>query len=172
MSQMIPFHPAPGLGDVFKGWMIVPQNPITTPGTPLVPSIQATAPNRMLRRPRLQELMAGAFVVPQNPLRQALGMGQLRDLMPGQFSVPQNPVRCGMSGMGCGCGGGCGGGGTANYTLNGMGQLDTSSVGNFFSSIPTWLTEPSSVFPGVSNWVLLLGGAIAVDLYLGKRGRR
>lgn len=132
------FHPAVGFGDLMPGWHVVPQNPILTGGTPLVPSIQATAPGRVMRRGKLAELMPGGFSVPQNPLRQALG------------------------GMGCGCGGNC----------NGMGQLDTSSVGGFFSSIPNWLTEPSSIFPGVANWVLFGGVAIALDLYLGKRGRR
>ena len=132
------------------GWYVVPQNPIRDKGTPLVPSLQATQPNRVLRKARLAELMPGGFTVPQNPLRTALA-----------------------GGMGCGCssGGGCGGG-QANYTLNGLGQLDTSSVGNFFSSIPTWLQEPSPIFTGVANWVFYGALAIAADLYLSKRGRR
>jgi len=169
MSQMIPFHPAIGFGDLPKGWYIVPQHRITTPGTPLVPSIQATAPNRILRRPRLQELVAGSFTVPQNPVATNLGMGRLRDLMAGGFTVPQNPIQAGMSGLGCGCG--CGGGGQANYTLNGLGQLDTSSIGNFFSSIPSWLQEPSA-FASIPNWLLYGGFAIGLDLYLSGRKRR
>lgn len=87
------FHPAIGFGDLMDGWFVVPQNPIRTPGTPLVPSLQATAPGRILRRGRLAELMPGGFTVPQNPLRMALGS------------------------IGCS---GCGSG-TANYTLNGLG---------------------------------------------------
>lgn len=164
MAQHIPFHPAVGFGDLPSGWHIVPQNPIKTPGTPLVPSIQATAPNRILRRPRLQELVAGGFTVPQNPLRAALG-----DLMPGGFTLPQNPINCGgMGGLGCGCGGGCGGG-QANYTLNGLGDLSVSSVTD-------WLQAPSDIFPGVSNWVFALGTILAVDLYFshgrGSRGKK
>lgn len=145
----LPFHPAIGFGDLMSGWHIVPQNPIRDAGTPLVPSLQATQPNRVMRKARLAELMPGQFTVPQNPLRLALGGG--------------------VGKVGCGCSGGCGG--TANYTLAGLGQLDTSSVGGFFSSIPNWLTEPSSIFPGVSNWVLFGGLIIAADLYLGKHHR-
>ncbi len=88
-------HPAPGFGDLMDGWFVVPQNPIRTPGTPLVPSLQATAPGRVLRR------------------------GTLAELMPGGFSVPQNPLRMALGGLGCGCSSGaCG---QANYTLNGLG---------------------------------------------------
>jgi hypothetical protein len=66
-------------------------------------------------------------------------------------------------------------GGWYDYYLPGMmglGQLDTSSVSGFISSVPNWLQEPSAIFPGVANWVLILGVGIAADLYLGKRGRR
>ena len=147
----LPFHPAIGFGDLMSGWFVVPQNPIRDSGTPLVPSLQATQPNRVMRKARLAELMPGGFTVPQNPLRMALG---------------------GMGKVGCGCSSGGCGGGMANYTLNGLGQLDTSSIGGFVSSVPTWLTEPSSIFPGVANWVLLGGVAIAADLYLSKRKRR
>ncbi len=71
------FHPAIGFGDLMAGWHVVPQNPIRDAGTPLVPSLQATQPNRVIRRGRLNELMPGGFSVPQNPLRTALsgGMG-------------------------------------------------------------------------------------------------
>lgn len=143
----IPFHPAIGFGELMQGWHVVPQNPIRDAGTPLVPSVQATAPNRVLRTPRLAELMPAAYSLPQNPLRAALGVGRI------------------------GCGGGCGCGGQANYTLNGLGQLDTSSIGGFLSSVPTWLTEPSSIFPAVSNWLLFGGLIIAADLYFGKHHR-
>jgi len=151
----IPFHPAIGFGDLMDGWFVVPQNPIRDGGTPLVPSLQATQPNRVMRKGRLAELMPGAFTVPQNPLRTALGVGKV--------------------GCGCSSGGGCGSGGQTNYTLNGlrgMGQLDTSSVSNFISSVPDWLQEPSTVFPAVSNWLLFGGLAIAADLYFTSRGKR
>ena len=119
-------HPAPGFGQsMLDGWLIS-QRPMPTRGTPLVPSLQATAPGRAIRKARLSELMPGGFTVPQNPLRMALG--GLRDLMPGGFSVPQNPLfPGGMGGMGCGCSSGCGTG-TANYTLNGLGD----------NSVPVW----------------------------------
>ena len=149
----IPFHPAIGFGDLMAGWFVVPQNPIRDAGTPLVPFLQATAPNRVMRKARLAELMPGGFTVPQNPLRMALNGG--------------------MSKVGCGCSsGGCGSGSQTNYTLNGLrgrrgiGQLDTSSVGNFFSSIPDWLQEPSPIFTGVSNWVFYGGLIIGFDVYL------
>ena len=143
-------HPAPGFGDLMAGWFVVPQNPLrmNDPGTPLVPSLQATAPGRTLRKARLAELMPGGFVVPQNPLRMALSGG--------------------VGKVGCGCSSGGCGGGSANYTLNGlrgMGQLDTSSVSAFFSSVPDWLQEPSPIFSGVSNWVFWGGALLAADLY-------
>ena len=115
------FHPAAGFGNELpEGWHIVPMNRPQGPGTPLVPSVQATMPGRVIRRGRLAELMPGGFTVPQNPLR--LALGGLRDLMPGGFSVPQNPVDTGMGGMGCSS---CGSSGTANYTLNGLGAPPT-----------------------------------------------
>ena len=195
----IPFHPAIGFGDLMDGWFVVPQNPIRDAGTPLVPSLQATAPNRVLRKARLAELMPGQFTVPQNPLMMALSGGV---------------SGCG-GGMGCGCSS-CGGG-SANYTLNGLrgmgdwsqiapmeawpsnynsggwnmfqsyggpgtylsglGQLDTSSLGNFVSSVPTWLNEPSPIFSGVSNWLFWGGLIVGLDLYMKswprwKRGRQ
>lgn len=150
----LPFHPAIGFGDLMDGWFVVPQNPIRDAGTPLVPSLQATQPNRVMRRARLAELMPGGFTVPQNPLRMALGMGKMG---------------CGCSSGGSSCGGG---GGSSNYTLNGLGQLDTSSFSGFIDSVPTWLQEPSAVFPAVANWLFFGGLVIAADLYLSKKGRR
>lgn len=145
----LPFHPAIGFGDLMDGWFVVPQNPIRDGGTPLVPSLQATQPNRVMRKARLAELMPGQFTIPQNPLRMALGMGK----------------------MGCGCSSGgassCGGGSTiANYTLNGLGQVDLSSPGALLQSIPDWLQESSPIFTGVSNWVFYAGLFIAGDIYL------
>ena len=142
----LPYHPAAGFGDLMSGWFVVPQNPLMPGGTPLVPSVQAAMGGRVSRRSTLAELMPGGFTIPQNPLRQALG---------------------GLRSVGCGCSSGCGGSaGTANYTLNGLGQLDTSSFGNFIASVPDWLTEPSPIFPGVSNWVFYGGAILALDLYL------
>lgn len=81
------FHPAIGFGDLMPGWHVVPQNPIRDAGTPLVPSLQATQPNRVMRRGRLAELMPGGFVVPQNPLRTALSGGL------GVTPMPFRPMR-------------------------------------------------------------------------------
>ena len=50
------------------------------------------------------------------------------------------------------------------------GQLDTSSIGGFFSSIPTWLSDPSP-FPAVANWLFYGGLAVAADLFINRKGR-
>lgn len=71
-QSFLRFHPAPGFGDLMPGWFVVPQNPITTPGTALVPSLQGTRPNQVLRRTTMAELMPGSFTVPQNPLWRAI----------------------------------------------------------------------------------------------------
>ncbi len=129
------FHPAPGLGDLLPGYFVVPQNPIRDAGTPLVPSLQATMPNRSFRIARIGELMPGQFTVPQNPLMMALTGG--------------------MGGLGCGCSSGCSGG-NSNYTLNGMGALDMSSM-------TSWLTDPSPISDSVPNWMLY--GAVGAALW-------
>lgn len=130
----INFHPAPGFGDLMPGFFVVPQNPLRPgdTGTPLVPSLQATAPGRTLRISRIGELMPGQFSVPQNPLMAA--------------------ITGGMSGLGCGCSSGCG---NSNYTLNGMGDLS-------MDSITSWLTDPSPISASVPNWMLYGGAAVAL----------
>jgi hypothetical protein len=146
----IPFHPAPNLGDLMDGWSVVPQNPLMPGGDPLVPSIQATAPNQILRKGRLAELMPGRFTVPENPLARSLGMG-------------------------CGCGGGCG---SSNYSLSGLGDTTdplgfSSGTGSVVDDVINWANSPSPIFTGVSNWVFYGGALIALDLYInhGRGGR-
>lgn len=98
------FHPAPGLGDLLPGMFVVPSNPIRDAGTALVPSVQATAPNQVLRVKGIGELLQAAFTVPQNPIIRTLASGG-----------PCN----GMAGLGCGCG--CG--------MSGLG--DTAGTGSW-----------------------------------------
>lgn len=103
----IPFHPAPGLGDLLPGCYVVPQNPIqaATRGIEYVPHVG--------------ELMPGSFVVPQNPLRNELmGYSSVRPAAPTAEVVAEMVAlsglgRCGCSGGSCeqgfcGCGGGMG----------------------------------------------------------------
>ena len=150
MSQL-PFHPAPGFGDLAPGWSVVPQNPIHSDGTDLVPSIQATAPGHVIQIRRLGDLVAASFVVPQNPIVDALKNSMAKAGMSG----------CG--GLGCGCAGfGCDGG-AEFYSLNGLGQLDTSSLSNFISSVPTWAQEPSMI-ASIPNWAFY--GGLAVGAYM------
>lgn len=133
--------------------------------------------------PGFGDLMAGSFVVPQNPLRpgdtgtplvpclqatapgQVLRIARLAELMPGQFTVPQNPLRDalmgGMSGLGCGCSSGCG---NSNYTLNGMGDLSMDSM-------TSWLTDPSPISASVPNWMLYGGAAVALWFITQPSGR-
>ena len=103
----IPFHPAPGLG----------------------------------------EMLPGFFVVPQNPIKAAGGMGGIRyqphvgELMPASFTVPQNPIvkniRTGMGGLATGRFMGFTGG------MSGLGEFDLSSITENFKpgewSTQTWL---------------------------------
>ena len=85
----IGFHPAPGLGDLINGWFIVPQNPIrdASQATVIVPSVQATAPGQILRKPTLAEYLPATFRVPQNPLAKQLGMAGCAGCGMGDLSV-------------------------------------------------------------------------------------
>lgn len=163
----IPFHPAPGFGDLLPGSFVVPQNPVRSDGTPMVPSIQATAPGQVIKLPSLADLVAASFVVPQNPI------------------MPQR----GMSGLGCGCGGGCsaqfGADGGANYYalnglmdswngLAGLGDTVTPIVGT--DAVSTWLAAQGSIGLTLADNTTLLGftlpnwgwGAAALGvLYIG-----
>ena len=152
----MPYHVAPGLGDLAPGWFVVPQNPIQGDGTPLVPSLQATAPGRVIRMAGLADLVAASFVVPQNPL----------------VSTLQNSMsRVGMGGMGCGCGGGFGCDGGANfYALNGLGQLDFSSLSNFTASVPAWAGEASPI-SAIPNWAFYGGLAVGAYFVLAPGGK-
>lgn len=140
------FHPAPGLGDLLPGFFVVPQNPITTPGTALVPTLQGLNGNRITKRSGIGDLLPGSFIVPQNPLRDALTGG--------------------MSGLGCGsgCGGGCGG----PYTLNGLRGLGDGT----FSGVTDWLQEPSMISDSVPNWMLFGGAALAAYWLLSPGGSK
>jgi|SRR5271166_3462625 len=147
MSQ-IGFHPAPGLGDLAPGFFVVPQNPLRSDSTVLVPSVQASAGGRMVRKPHVGDLVAASFVVPQNPVR--------------------NNLATGMQGLGCGCGTpDCGVPGYNPYGIQGMGQLDLTSL----SSITTWLQEPSAISASVPNWLLWGGGAAAAYFLLMPGGK-
>jgi hypothetical protein len=146
MSQ-IGFHPAPGLGDLAPGFFVVPQNPLRNDSTVLVPSVQASAGGRMVKKPHIGDFVAGSFVVPQNPVRRNLATGMM-----------------GLGGgLGCGCGTpDCGSGYGANpYGLQG---LD-------LSSISTWAQSPSFISASVPNWALYGGAAVAAYLLLMPGGR-
>lgn len=121
----LPFHPAPGLSDLAPGWFVVPMNPIANagPSTPLVATMAATAPGRILRNPTLADLVAGSFPVPQNPVASNLRAGLV-----------------GLRGMGCGCGGGCNGGQNF-YGLNGLGQAVSAQDVYATDAISTWLFD-------------------------------
>ena len=146
----MPFHPAPGLGDLVGGFFVVPQNPIMDAGTPMVPSVQAQYPNRITRRPRMGDLVAASFVVPQNPL------------LPNAQPMSQ-------AGLGCAS---CSG---ANfYGMSGLGQTFSTVMGDFtggnfsqgMTDFSAWIQE-SSIFPSVPNWAVVGGGAVALMMLMG-----
>lgn len=60
-NNIIPFHPAPGLGIMLPGWWTVPQNPIV--------------PQQTMYAPRMGELLPASFVVPQNPIVRTTALG-------------------------------------------------------------------------------------------------
>ena len=126
------FHPAPGLGDLAPGFFVVPQNPLRDDSTVLVPSVQASAGGRIVKKPHIGDFVAATFVVPQNPVARNLATG--------------------MGGLGCGCGApDCGR--SAAYGAYGLQGLD-------LSSLTTWASEPSVLSASIPNW-LLWGGAAA-----------
>jgi hypothetical protein len=86
----IPFHPAPGLGDLLPGEFVVPQNPIRDAGTALVPSAVALAGGRPYKVAKLGDLMPGKFTVPQNPIVTTLrnGYGGTRTNRTAKSSCP------------------------------------------------------------------------------------
>ncbi len=159
----LPFHPAPGLGDMAPGWFALPQNPLTqSDSTVLVPTIQATAPGRVVRFPTLADLVQASFAVPQNPVRTELAMS-----MAGLKGL-------GCGGMGCGCPGfGCDGG-KDFYALNGLGQTPgTDPVSQWLAgtgSIGTTLADDYTL-AGITlptwGWIAAAGAAfyVATDLF-------
>ena len=110
----IPFHPAPGIG----------------------------------------ELLPGFFVVPQNPIRDAMGMSGVRyqphigELMPASFTVPQNPIvkniQTGMGGLAQGR--------FMGFTsgMAGLGEFDLSSITDSFKP-GEWSTQ---------TWMMIAGAGI------------
>lgn len=132
----LPVHPAPGLGDLMNGWFNVPGNPITTPGTPLVPSVTGLMGGAPSRRKTLGELMAASFVLPQNPLCTALSGG--------------------MGNLGCGCGG-CQGT-QQTWSLNGLSGLGA------MTDFTSWMSAASPVSSSIPNW-MFFGGIAAIAGY-------
>lgn len=156
--MQMPFHPAPGLGDLAPGWFALPQNPLTMQdSTVLVPTMSATAPGKWVKTPTLNDLVQASFAVPQNPVRATL-----------------KASLAGLRGLGCGCGGGCGGGENF-YGLNGLGQvLGTDPVSTFLATnlgAPgQWLADETTFLSfTMPMWGWIAGGAavayVASDLF-------
>ena len=137
----LPFHPAPGFGDLLPGSFVVPQNPIRDAGTALVPSVQAKTGNQVTRVPHLADLLPASFDVPQNPLRDALLSA----------SVVKTQSTKGMGCVGCMAG------------IDGMGSMGDLSAS--VSNVSTWLTTPlfSIGSFGVAPWML---GAAGIGAYM------
>jgi hypothetical protein len=129
-ANRIPFHPAPGFGDLVEGFLVVPQNPLRM------------AQDGISRVRTLGEFLAGSFPVPQNPVRDySTGM--------------THPLGQGLSG--CGCGGGCGcgsgGGGMGALDLSSLTtfiQEDSLGMG-----LPNW----GYAAVGVIAYMFLFGTA-------------
>lgn len=93
----IPFHPAPGFGELMPGDYVVPQNPISA------------AQKGIGYIARMGELMPGQFSVPQNPIRRNFETGM------------QGMGTMGCVGLGCSAAGFTGS--LAGGSLAGMGNL-------------------------------------------------
>lgn len=142
--------------------------------------------------PGLGDLLPGFFVVPQNPVTDAVRyVPNLGDIMPGAFVVPQNPVvdraaghvvPIGTSGVSGGCGCGCSGGGGCgvsklNHQPIGMGDV-AADWSKFQTDISGggFMTALQDTFMGMPVWgVLAIGAAF---MFMGgseshyRRGRR
>ena len=97
--MQLPFHPAPGLGDILPGWYALPQNPIVNPVT---------------YRPGMGEILPGAYVLPHNPLADRLYADS--PIRPVNSPNPEGDVVPASGGCGCAS---CAGG---------MGELDLGSL--------------------------------------------
>ena len=106
----------------------------------LVPSVQASAGGRVVKKPHIGDFVQATFVVPQNPVRRNLATGMM-----------------GLGGgMGCGCGTpDCG----ASY--NPYGPPGSRPVKH-----QTWAQQPSFVSASVPNWMLYGGAAVAAWFHL------
>jgi hypothetical protein len=155
--MQMPFHVAPGLGDMAPGWFALPQNPLTMgQSTVLVPTMGATVPGRWVRTPHLADLVQASFAVPQNPVRNnlAAGLASLRGM--------------GCPGFGCD-------GGREFYSLNGLGQTPgTDPVSQFLNTnlgAPgAWLADETTFMSfSLPMWGWLAGGFaaayVASDLF-------
>lgn len=154
--MQMPFHPAPGLGDLAPGWFALPQNPLNMQdSTVLVPTMSATAPGRWVKTPMLGDLVAGSFAVPQNPVRNNLVASMT-----------------GLRGLACGCqsGFGCDGGRdfySLNGGLRGLGQvLGTDAVSVWLATnggtTGQWLADETTLAGfTIPMWGWLAGGAAA-----------
>lgn len=150
--SMIPYHPAPGLGDLLPGFFAVPQNPIRDAVTVV---------------PRIGDILPACFAVPQNPIRDYMS-GHIHQIArePGAPGMLNGRVVDGGVG-GCGCGGTCGGCGGV-----GMGGIsdDLSAIGTKISSGDIMGAVQSSVF-GVPLWAVL-AAAVALPMVMNQGRRR
>jgi hypothetical protein len=150
--------------------------------------------------PGLGDLMAGYFVVPQDPLQfQNEGISvkpSLGDFIDASFVVPQNPLLAQISGTvapigqgsagmplnpktkakhshssGLGCGCGCGGSGSCG---GGLGTLSTDWT-QFTTDLEAGniMTALQDTIGGIPSWVYMAGIAALVFVSSsGKKGRR
>lgn len=144
-ANRLPFHPAPGFGELVSGFYVVPQNPLRM------------AQEGISRIPTLGEFMYGSFPVPFNPLWNYVA-GDVRPLGQGHTIFAGS----GMCGCGGDCGGGCGCGG-------GMGALDFSSMSGFMTSVSSLATQ-DSLGLGIPNWGYAAVGVIAYMFLFGTAG--
>ena len=146
----IPFHPAPGLGDMMPGWWTVPQNTVT-------------ARQGITKVPGIGEIIDGYYVVPQNPIKDFV-TNNVKPLATGPGPAGLNaPPSSGVSGLGCGggcgCGGMCGGhGGLGDITTDLSNIVSDIGSGNFSQAGTDFLTllqEPT--LAGIPLWAFGIG---------------
>lgn len=147
----VPQNPITGMGGLgsFQSVYDVSGYPILTPGDRLGAALARQAADR---EELLEQEFAGA-----NPGIAGMGMGMW---MPAQFPVPQNPVTAGSSA-----------GNYAAMPTRGVGSIrygNAAGVGSLADYLPT--LPDLGTTAGISNWVLLAGGAVLLYFLVARGG--
>lgn len=140
----------------------------------VVPQDPITMANEgVSRKPSLGDFIDASFVVPQNPLLAQIS-GTVAPIGQGSAGMPIKPSGHKHSGLGCGGGGSCGCGGACGGGGGGLGTLSTDWT-QFTTDLEAGniTTALQDTIVGIPAWVYAAG--IAALVYMsssGKKGRR